>query len=97
MRSATAVAVFLPAGVEGGVARARPPGITAAARVTVSDVGELVDTCSWIDWAKVLDNASHNGFKASRLAPDLERRRLTGSSRKLYSRAKDEVVRTPVG
>jgi hypothetical protein len=123
-------------------------GITAAARVTISDVGELVDTCSWIDWAKVLDDErvvittagtavvpargprsedrpvirvrleqdvtvggglmgqvthiapfdsvctpqglhyypddlpytwgrSHNGFEASRLAPDLERRRLT--------------------
>ena len=31
-------------------------GITAAPRVVVSDVGELVDTCSWIDWAQVLDN-----------------------------------------
>jgi hypothetical protein len=31
-------------------------GITAAPRVVVSDVNELVDTCSWIDWATVLDN-----------------------------------------
>ena len=31
-------------------------GITAAPRVVVSDVDELVDSCSWIDWAQVLDN-----------------------------------------
>ena len=30
--------------------------ITAAPQVVVSDVDELVDTCYWIDWAKVLDN-----------------------------------------
>ena len=122
--------------------------ITAAPQVVVSDVDELVDTCYWIDWAKVLDNEqvvittdpdavparppaaktdlsfmfdpnirictvggglmdqvthialwddlckrhgldyyiedfrytwwrSHNGFEASRLAPDLERKRIT--------------------
>ena len=31
-------------------------GITGALRVVVSNVGELVDTCSWIDWARVLDS-----------------------------------------
>ena len=31
-------------------------GITTATRVVVSGVDELVDTCSWIDWAMVLDN-----------------------------------------
>ena len=115
--------------------------------VVVSDVDELIDTCSWIDWAEVLDTEqvviyrpgrcpcaparsqtdlsfifdpntrictiggglmdqvthvalwddlctphgldyyiedfrytwwrSHNGFEASRLAPDLERKRIT--------------------
>ena len=30
--------------------RGSPPPL-----VVVSDVDELIDTCSWIDWAKVLD------------------------------------------
>ena len=142
-------------------------GITAAPRVVVSDVDELVDTCSWIDWATVLDNErvvvtnsdpasvpaqgpeaktdlsfifnpnnrivtvggglmdqithialfdelcrphgfdyyledfryiwwrSHNGFEASRLAPDLERRRMTRRvSQTLIESFRDEVMRT---
>ena len=142
-------------------------GITAAPRVVVSDVDELVDSCSWIDWAKVLDNErvvittadpasvpargpeaktdlsfifdpnarigtvggglmdqvthialfddlctphgldyylddlrytwwrSHNGFEASRLAPDLERRRITRLvSQALIESFRDEVMKT---
>jgi hypothetical protein len=141
-------------------------GITAAPHVVVSDVDELVDTCSWIDWAQVLDNEqvvittdpdavparppdaktdlsfifdpnirictvggglmdqvthialwdelckrhgldyyiedfrytwwrSHNGFEASRLAPDLERKRITRLvSPALIESFRDEVMRT---
>jgi hypothetical protein len=141
-------------------------GITAAPHVVVSDVDELVDTCSWIDWAQVLDNErvvittdpdvvparapeartdlsfifdpnvrictvggglmdqvthialwddlctrhgldyyiedfrytwwrSHNGFEASRLAPDLERKRITRLvSQALIESFRDEVMRT---
>jgi hypothetical protein len=133
----------------------------------VSSVDELVDTCSWIDWAKVLDNErvvitttdqasvpargpeaktdlsfifdsntrigtvggglmdqvthialfddlctphgldyylddlrytwwrSHNGFEASRLAPDLERRRITRHvSQALIESFREEVMKT---
>jgi hypothetical protein len=142
-------------------------GVTTAPRVVVADVDELVDTCSWIDWADVLDNErvvitsakrargpargpaaktdlsflfdshnrigtvggglmdqvthialfdqvcrsqgldyylddlrytwwrSHNGFEASRLAPDLERRRLTRRvSQALIESFRDEVDKT---
>lgn len=31
-------------------------GLTSAMTVVVSDIKELVDTCSWIDWVTVLDN-----------------------------------------
>jgi hypothetical protein len=141
--------------------------ITAAPQVVVSDVAELVNTCSWIDWAKVLDNErvvittanpasvparwpeaktdlsfvfdpnnrictvggglmdqvthialfddlcrphgldyylddlrytwhrSHNGFEASRLAPELERRRITRLvSPALIESFRAEVTRT---
>jgi hypothetical protein len=141
--------------------------ITAAPQVVVSDVDELVDTCFWIDWAKVLNNErvvittanpasvpargpdaktdlsfifdpntrigtvggglmdqvshialyddlcspegldyylddlrytwwrSHNGFEASRLAPDLERRRITRLvSQLLIESFRDEVMKT---
>jgi hypothetical protein len=141
--------------------------ITAAPRVVVSNVDELVDSCFWIDWAKVLDNErvvitnaapasvpahgpeaktdlsfvfdpntrigtvggglmdqvthialfddlcrphrldyyledlrytwwrSHNGFEASRLAPDLERRRITRLvSHALIESFRDEVMKT---
>jgi len=141
-------------------------GITAAPHVVVSDVDELVDTCSWIDWAEVLDNErvviitdpdgvparapeaktdlsfvfdrntrictiggglmdqvthialwddlctpqgldyyiedfryiwwrSHNGFEASRLAPDLERRRITRLvSQPLIESFREEAAKT---
>jgi hypothetical protein len=141
-------------------------GITAAPHVVVSDVDELVDTCSWIDWAQVLDNEqvvittdpdadrarvpkaktdlsfifdpgarigtvmgglmdqithiallddlctpqglnyylddlrytwwrSHNGFEASRLAPDLERRRITRLvSQPLIESFREEAAKT---
>ena len=141
-------------------------GITAAPHVVVSGVEELVDTCSWIDWAQVLDNErvvittdpdavparapeartdlsfifdpnirictvggglmdqvthialwddlctrhgldyyiedfrytwwrSHNGFEASRLAPNLERKRITRLvSQALIESFRDEVVRS---
>ena len=142
-------------------------GITAAPRVMISGVAELVNTCSWIDWAEVLnyervvittanpasvpaqapeaktdlsfifdpntrigtvggglmdqvthialfDDActphrldyylddlrytwwrSHNGFEASRLAPDLERRRITRLvSQTLIESFRDEVMKT---
>jgi hypothetical protein len=141
-------------------------GITSAPRVVVADVEELVDTCSWIDWAKVLDNErvvistardavrargptaktdlsfifdpntrigtvggglmdqvthialfddlctphgldyylddlryiwwrSHNGFEASRLAPQLESRRITRHvSQALIESFRDEVMKT---
>jgi hypothetical protein len=141
-------------------------GITAAPHVVVSDVDQLLDTCSWIDWAQVLDNErvvittdpnavparapeaktdlsfifdpntrictiggglmdqvthialwddlctrhgldyyiedfrytwwrSHNGFEASRLAPDLERKRITRLvSQALIESFRDEVMRT---
>jgi hypothetical protein len=141
-------------------------GITSAPLVVVADVEELVDTCSWINWAKVLDNErvvittardavrarnpkaktdlsfifdpntrigtvggglmdqvthialfddlctphgldyylddlryiwwrSHNGFEASRLAPQLEPRRITHLvSRALIESFRDEVMRT---
>jgi hypothetical protein len=140
-------------------------GITTAPRVVVSDVDELVDTCSWIDWAKVIDNErvvitkpdrfparapvaktdmsfifdpnarictvggglmdqvthialfdelctpwgldyylddlrytwwpTHNGFEASRLAPDLERKRITRLvSQALIESFREEVMRT---
>jgi hypothetical protein len=134
--------------------------------VVVSDVGELIDTCSWIDWAQVLDTErvvittdpdavpahppeaktdlsfifdpntrictiggglmdqvthvalwddlctphgldyyiedfrytwwrSHNGFEASRLAPDLERKRITRLvSHALIESFRDEVTKT---
>lgn len=141
--------------------------ITSAPRVVVSDVNELVDSCSWIDWAQVLDNESvvitttdpatvpaqgpqartdlsfifhpntrvvtvggglmdqithialfdelcrphgldyylddfrytwwrsHNGFEASRLAPDLERRRMTRLvSQPLIESFRDDVMKT---
>ena len=42
--------------VVGGVLERGRRAITAAPHVVVSDVDELVDTCSWIDWAQVLDN-----------------------------------------
>ena len=143
-------------------------GITAAPRVVVSDVGELVDSCSWIDWATVLEHErvvittadpasvpargpetktdlsfifdpgarigtvmgglmdqithiallddlctpqgldyylddlrytwwrSHNGFEASRLAPDLERRRITRLvSQPLIESFREEVIEDP--
>jgi hypothetical protein len=141
-------------------------GITAAPHVVVSDVDELIDTCSWIDWAEVLDTErvvittdpdavparppeaktdlsfifdpntrictiggglmdqvthvalwddlctphgldyyiedfrytwwrSHNGFEASRLAPDLERKRITRLvSHALIESFRDEVTKT---
>lgn len=142
-------------------------GITTAPQVVVSDVGELIETCSWIDWAEVLDNErvvittpdpatvpasgppaktnlsflfdpnsrictvggglmdqvthialfddvcrphgldyylddlrytwwrSHNGFEASRLAPDLERRRITRLvSQALIESFRDQVLKT---
>jgi hypothetical protein len=141
-------------------------GITAAPHVVVSDVDQLLDTCSWIDWTQVLDNErvvittdpnavparapeaktdlsfifdpntrictiggglmdqvthialwddlctrhgldyyiedfrytwwrSHNGFEASRLAPDLERKRITRLvSQALIESFRDEVMRT---
>ncbi len=141
--------------------------ITSAPRVVVSNVDELIDTCSWIDWAKVLENErvvitnadpasvparppeaktdlsfvfdpntrictvggglmdqvthialfddlcrphgldyylddfrytwwrSHNGFEASRLAPELERRRFTRLvSPALIESFRAEVMRT---
>ena len=142
-------------------------GITAAPRVVVTDVNELVDTCAWIDWAEVLDNErvvistpdreavparapkaktdlsfifdpntrigtvggglmdqithialfddlcrphgfdyylddlrytwwrSHNGFEASRLAPQLEAKRITRLvSHALIESFRDEVMKT---
>ena len=139
-------------------------GVTTALRVLVADAAELVDSCSWLDWATVIDNESvevttwgarptrgvpaartdlsfvfapdtrictvggglmdqithialfddlctpagldyylddlryiwwrsHNGFEASRLAPQLERRRLT----RLVSQALIESFRHEVG
>ena len=139
-------------------------GFTGALQVVLSNVGELVDSCSWIDWAWVLDSErvvittedpasvpartppartdlsfifdpntrigtvgggltdqvahialfddlcrpqaldlylddfrytwwrSHNGFEASRLAPDLDRKRIT----KLVSPALIESFRSEV-
>lgn len=141
--------------------------VTAAPRVVVSDVDELIDSCSWIDWAQVLNNErvvittenptsvptrrpraktdlsfifdsntrigtvggglmdqvthialyddlcsphgldyylddlryiwwrSHNGLEASRLAPALERRRITRLvSQTLIESFRDEVMKT---
>jgi hypothetical protein len=142
-------------------------GITVAPRVEVSGADELIDTCSWIDWGRILENErvvirragqrtaaphvpraktdlsflfdprtrigtvggglmdqvthialfddlcaplgldyylddlryvwwrSHNGFEASRLAPDLERRRITRRvSQALIESFRSEVMRT---
>lgn len=141
--------------------------ITAAPRVVVADVEELVDSCSWIEWAKVLENErfvitnanrasvpargpqaktdlsfifepdtrigtvggglmdqvthialfddlcrssgfdyylddlrytwwrSHNGFEAARLAPELERRRITRLvAQELIETFRGEVMKT---